>query len=146
MVEYSRKQLVFRDSLTAIVVSVIVLIATAQYGSPIPAYFLSEPAFPYECAYLDGVVTNKVSPEDEISNGEFYGLEVNVSVNADPDEDGFVDANNTTNYTAQFIVSEMTYNFIEVGDNYTGYTCKMADIRQMLDDGVLTIFNVNSSN
>lgn len=87
----------------------------------------------------------KVSPEDNVTNGLFYGLEVNVSVDADPDEDGFVDANNTTNYTAQFVVSELTYNTLDVGDNYTGYTCKMADIREMIEDGVLTIFHINDS-
>ncbi len=142
MVEYSRKQLFFRDSLTAIVVSGIVLIATAHYGSPIPAHFLSEPAIPYECAYLDGEIIRKVSPEE---TGTFYGLEVNVSVDSDPDGDGFVDENNTTNYTAQFVVSEMTYNVFDVGDNYTGYTCKMADVRQMLEDGVLTHFRINDT-
>ena len=142
MAEYSRKQLFFRDSLTAIVVSSIVLLATAHYGSPIPAHLIQEPAIPYDCAYLDGEIMRKVSPEE---TGSFYGLEVNVSVDADPDGDGFVDANNTTNYTAQFTVSELTYNALEVGDNYTGYTCKMADIREMIEEGVLTIFHINEN-
>jgi hypothetical protein len=146
MVDYSRKQLFLRDSISALIVSAIVLVATTHYGSPIPAHLLKDPAIPYECAYLDGEIVRKVSPEDNVTNGLFYGLEVNVSVDADPDEDGFVDANNTTNYTAQFVVSELTYNTLDVGDNYTGYTCKMADIRQMIEDGVLTIFPINDSN
>ena len=145
MTEYSRKELFYRDSLTALVVSAVVLLATTHYGSPIPPHLLKEPAIPYECAYLDGEIMRKVSPEDNVTNGVFYGLEVNVSVDSDPDGDGFVDANNTTNYTAQFIVSELTYNSLDVGDNYTGYTCKMADVRQMIEDGVLSIFRINDS-
>ena len=146
MVDYSRKQLFLRDSITALLVSAIVLVATTHYGSPIPVNLLTDPAIPYECAYLDGEIVRKVSPEDNETMGLFYGLEVNVSVDADPDEDGFVDANNTTNYTAQFAVSELTYNTLDVGDNYTGYTCRMADIREMIEDGVLTIFHINDSN
>ena len=145
MAEYSRKQLFFRDSLTALVVSLIVLVATTHYGSPIPAHLLKDPAIPYDCAYLDGEIVRMVSPEDNVTNGQFYGVEVNVSMDFDPDEDGVVDANNTTNYTVQFVVSELTYNSLQVGDNYTGYTCKMADIRQMVEDGVLTIFYANDS-
>ena len=104
MVEYTRKQLFLRDSLTALLVSAIVLVATTHYGSPIPANLLKDPAIPYECAYLDGEIMRKVSPEDNVTNGQFYGLEVNVSVDSDPDGDGWVDANNTTNYKTYIIL------------------------------------------
>lgn len=77
---------------------------------------------PYDCAYLNGVVYEKVEFDDPI-NGYNHGLRVNVSVD------------NTTNYHIGVCVSQLTYDLAEVNGSYTAYTCKMADIHDMIDRG-----------
>ena len=77
---------------------------------------------PYDCAHLDGTVYEKVEFDEPI-NGYNHGLRVNVSVD------------NTTNYHIGISVSELTYDLAEVNGSYTAYTCKMADIHEMIGTG-----------
>ena len=77
---------------------------------------------PYDCAYLQGTVYEKVVFPEPI-NGYDYGLRVNVSVD------------NTTNYNIGISVSELTYDLAEVNGSYHAYTCKMADVHEMIDQG-----------
>ena len=81
---------------------------------------------PYDCAYLEGIVYEKVEFEEPI-NGYDYGVRVNVTVD------------NTTNYKIGIPVSEITYNLAEVNGTYGGYTCKMADIHNMIDAGIIWV-------
>lgn len=79
---------------------------------------------PYDCAYLEGIVYEKVAFDEPI-NDQDYGLRVNVSVD------------NTTNYNIAMTVSELTYDLAEVNGTYRAYTCKMADIHEMIDQGII---------
>lgn len=77
---------------------------------------------PYDCAYLNGTVYEKVAFDEPI-NGQDYGLRVNVWVD------------NTTDYNVAMLVSELTYELAVVNGSYNAYTCKMADIHEMIDQG-----------
>ena len=61
-----------------------------------------------------------------VANYEETGLEVNATID------------NETNHIVQFIVSEFTFNLVDVGDVYAGGTCKMADIHDMIKNGTIT--------
>jgi len=80
---------------------------------------------PYDCAYLQGTVYEKVAFDEPI-NGYDYGLRVNVTVD------------NTTNHKIGIAVSELTYELARVNGSYNGYTCKMADIHDMIDQGIIS--------
>lgn len=79
---------------------------------------------PYDCAYLEGTVYEKVEFDEPIA-GYNHGLRVNVSVN------------NTTYYNIGVCVTPLIYNLSEVGGVYQGRTCKMGDIHEMIREGVI---------
>ncbi len=123
MAEYSRRQLVTRDLVNSLFVVFITLVGVSGFGNPVPAHFIDYPAIPYDCAYLEGNITLKHYPTEA---EPFYGLEVNATID------------NETNHIVQFIVSEFTFNLVDVGDVYAGGTCKMADIHDMIKNGTIT--------
>ncbi len=79
---------------------------------------------PYDCAYLQGTVYEKVAFDEPI-HGHDYGLRVNVTVD------------NTTNHNIGITVSELTYELAQLNGSYNAYTCKMADIHEMIDQGII---------
>lgn len=79
---------------------------------------------PYDCAYLQGTVYEKVEFDEPI-HGYYHGLRVNVTVD------------NTTNHNIGITVSELAYELAQENGSYNAYTCKMADIHEMIDQGII---------
>ncbi len=80
---------------------------------------------PYDCAYLDGTVYEKIEFAEPV-NGQYHALMVNITVDYN------------TSYNVGITTTEILYDFAEVGGQYNAYTCKMADVHDMIDRGELT--------
>ena len=77
---------------------------------------------PTNCAYLNGTVIDKTVEAEE---GETLWV--------------MGSADNETTLRAKIAVSELTYSLSEINNTYSGFTCEMQSIHEMLETGELTI-------